>query len=342
MHTNTLIISLLFISTLYCRGRSSGNIVKEEPVKKLNSPFKDDLPLLKMQRSRSIVDKQASGTVSECNTEQILRYQEQAHKFIGNGQQGFVFDLGDSVLKTQIFQNESNGPARKAFIKEIKLLNSLRDNPDIVTIADSCYIQTQNSQKYFIVLKKCEKEFHDYLKEIPKTVPSFLKVLLHITSILSDLNNQLIYHIDNHIGNFMICDGNIKLIDFGSAVKTKEPLNQYSFTEVRNLQITFSEIGRVFGIQGEVFEDLIKDMLKVGRYSKRNQVPGITIAQVFDRLQQIYQNWYNLDIKIMEKTFKMNKDVFISSDIGSPEKRQIEGIIKELEKSFHKDISEAA
>lgn len=70
----------------------------------------------------------------------------------------------------------------------------------------------------FVILEKCEKEFKYYLEDMQKDaveLSTIVSVIKNMIEIIISINRENIYHIDNHVGNFMICGSKLKLIDFG-------------------------------------------------------------------------------------------------------------------------------
>lgn len=254
--------------------------------------------------------------IPECklNEDYIVNFSEA--KYIANGQQGFVYKFRNNVLKTQEFDLLNERRNIKMFENEIQILRVFNNSQDIVGLKNACYKKHEDKIQYYILMEYCEEEFEDWLSQQPKTASAFYDLLIHISKILLNINQQNIYHVDNHIGNLMICGNKLKLIDFGSGAITKNNKNNYAFAEIRNLQILFNDIAKNFSIRNNELNDLLAEMRKIGIYKKTAPIPKLTMRDVYERLiiqkNKILSNNKNSSM-VKNSLFRMEPPLFVGA-----------------------------
>lgn len=223
-------------------------------------------------------------TTSTCSLTEDFIVNFTEAKYLANGLQGSVYTFRNDILKTQDFNYLDDKNSIQMFDKEIEILSLLSNSPEVVTMKNACYVRSENKVKYYILMEFCEEEFDSWLSRQPKTISNFYDILIHITTELLDINEHMVYHIDNHRGNLMICNNRLKFIDFGSGAIAKSPKNAYIFHEVRNLQILFYDVSKVFKIRNDDLDTLFSEMKTVGKYTKDYSKPKININDIHKRL----------------------------------------------------------
>lgn len=226
----------------------------------------------------------ATQKISSCkgNENFITNFSEAV--YLANGMQGSVYKYREDILKVQDFDIDADKSQIRMFEKEVEILDLLKRNPYVVTMKGACYNNMEGKVRYYILLEYCEQDFEPWINTLPKSVEVFYELLIHLTSEMLNINQHKIYHVDNNIGNFMICGNRLKLIDFGLGAVAKSEKNSFAFFEIRNLQILFNDIAKLFSIHSKEFNDLLTEMRNVGKFSAAAPYPKITMASVHERL----------------------------------------------------------
>ena len=172
---------------------------------------------------------------------------------IGQGTYGSVYSISDSECdKVFDLQNIDS------FIRESYFLSYLKTIDGIVKIKSV----RKEDNKYIIRMEKFGKDLSSWLKK-PNKYSDRLKVIYQIIKIVCDLHHvSRVVHGDLKLENFLISNGEVKLIDFGLSGYPGSALTDYSSDIYRPAKITRSYGDDIYSLGILLTEVLLDGRMK--------------------------------------------------------------------------------
>nr|CAB3267352.1 dual specificity protein kinase TTK-like [Phallusia mammillata] len=169
------------------------------------------------------VARETDEIASWMNNVQVLRIHHKSYivlKVIGEGGSSKVFEVFDVAAKQikavkHVSLKNCDAAVKKGFLDEVKFLEQLRNNPNIVHL----YTYELTGDDLYLVMECGSTDLSKSLKRNngrlePYEVWYFWKKML---AALNTVHQHGIIHLDLKPANFLIVKGTLKLIDFGIA-----------------------------------------------------------------------------------------------------------------------------
>ena len=228
--------------------------------------------------------------LKECEQSQLKDIERGTH--LGNGVQGIVYRIPGSV---QVVKAVTKPEQIKATLNEIEVLKKANASKYVSTFYDSCFITSSiGSMSIFIFMEMCEMDLETAIKNTPKSSRYFWDMIDQIIKMLIELNSHGVYHLDNQIGNFMICGGKLKMIDFGSSKIASNKLPNLPILELKSLLQLINTIKNEFQIRCEKLTEL---EVMIARIPPKSTQPPFTLEMFRIELKKIRNDCYNIPIQ---------------------------------------------
>ena len=235
-----------------------------------------------------------SSTVSAC-TDNLTQMIEGPHKEAGKGAFGRIFIPSDTKQNVVIKEMEVGKQSEKLITREIMLSLMFRNVPNVVSYYKACYIDRSGEDMvirrfYYLFMEKCQQDFGAWFFKHVKEGDAYtlLKVLGAITNGFKEIHSRGVLHIDNHIGNYMVCNKQIKIIDFGISKKVstlsnmrKKISENLEYNELYNFYKTLVTYSKVK-------EKHINELLAKLRRNNRDEPQIASIREFDEQLQELY------------------------------------------------------
>lgn len=245
-----------------------------------------------------IILSSEADSLNECQQSQIKGIEKGAQ--LGNGVQGIVYHIPGSV---QVVKVVTKPEQIKATMNEIQVLKKANASKYVNKLYDSCFITSSSGNRsIFIFIEMCEMDLETAMKNTPKSSRYFWDMIDQILVMLIELNSHGVYHLDNQIGNFMICGGKLKMIDFGSSKIASNKLPNLPILELKSLLQLINAIKHEFKVKCESLSDL---EVSIARIPPRSTQPLFTLEMFRTELRRL-RNECNRD--------SIETDVFGSLD----------------------------
>lgn len=247
-----------------------------------------------------------SGIVSQC-TDNLTQLIEGPSKEAGKGAFGRIFIPTDTKQNVVIKEMEVGKQSEKLITREIMISLMFRNVPNVVSYYKACYIDRQGEDMeikrfYYLFMEKCEQDFGKWFFNNVKEGNAYmlLKVLGAITNGFKEIHSRDVLHIDNHIGNYMICNNQIKIIDFGISKKIstlskmrRKISENLEFNELYNFYKTLAAFSKVK-------EKHINELLAKLRRNNQGD-PQITNIREFD--EQLQELYFSFKLNVLQQVY---------------------------------------
>ena len=141
---------------------------------------------------------------------------------IGKGGSGIIYNatdlLGNEVAVKHIMKNVND--KTKSYERERKIHPQL-DHPNIIKLIEII----ENENNIYFVMEKCGMNLYELIESTkPKLLElsTIKKYFKHIVEGVKYLHDKNIAHRDLKLENIVLCDGKVKIIDFGISVYDTE------------------------------------------------------------------------------------------------------------------------
>jgi hypothetical protein len=241
----------------------------------------------------------ATLVLEECNDD-LIQLIDGPSKPAGKGAFGRVF-IPISDVSNVVIKEMEVGLQRESLIrKEILISLMFPDSDNIVNYYKACYIDRkiddQEKRFYYIFMEKCSSDFGDWFfdKVEEKDILMVEKIIRQISEGYAEMHKKNVLHIDNHIGNYMICNNKIKIIDFGIAVflpklRPMQKMIQENL-EYNELYNFFKTLISYKKIQDKRIIDIIDKLRRVGHGRRGIQ----SMEEFIIKLEDIFMNTQHL------------------------------------------------
>ena len=177
-------------------------------------------------------NKRPNKTISVYNTSNISNYEKL--EIIGKGTYGTVFKAKELksnkiVALKQLYMNTLKNGFPLTSIREINILKSMRNHPNIIKLIDVCV--GNDIDLVCLVFEYCEYDMASIIDSniITFTQAEIKNMMLQILSAISHIHDNFIMHRDLKLSNLLMNSmGQIKVADFGLARKFHIPLKKYT------------------------------------------------------------------------------------------------------------------
>lgn len=250
-------------------------------------------------------------SISECD-QKLVEIINGPHKEAGKGAFGRIFIPENGETSVVIKEMEVGMQRENIIQREILISLMFRNTPNVVSYYKACYIdkklsETKIKRFYYLFMEKCQQDFGDwFFEKTPQNDPlTLLKIIGAITNGYKHIHEKDILHLDNHIGNYMICNNKIKIMDFGIA-KKRSTLSKMRVKITENLE--FNELYNFFKTltsYAKVNEKNINDLLSKLRRDNFSESSFDNIEDFESELKNLY---FSFKLNVVNMVFEENSN----------------------------------
>lgn len=247
-------------------------------------------------------------TIKPCN-EILVEIIDGDSKEVGKGAFGRVFTPNIPGADIVIKEMKVGLQREKLIRSEILISLMFPDSDHIANFYTACYIDrefeksdlnapisVETERFYYLFMEECSGNFDDwYFSKVQEGDVLMVERIIHqIADGYKEMHHKDVLHIDNHIGNYMICDDKIKIIDFGVAVLRSKLRRQQKVIQ-ENLE--YNELFNFFKLllqYKKIKDKRLHGLLERLRKSRAVENPYNSVNEFIQELEEVFEKTDNL------------------------------------------------